>query len=106
KNCVANFLGRGETNGTILKDLLANSFYCVICLDEGEARKVRIYTIFKAITQSGISALLFIRAKRNERECFAHNFLTERSDRQGSATCGRFLFFIFYFLFFSACLVR
>ena len=38
KNCVANFLGRGETNGTILKDLLANSFYCVICLDERMCR--------------------------------------------------------------------
>ena len=34
KYCVANFLGRGETNETILKDLLANSFYRVISLDE------------------------------------------------------------------------
>ncbi len=34
KYCTANFLGRGETNEAILKDLLANSFYCVICLDE------------------------------------------------------------------------
>ena len=38
KYCVANFLGRGETNGTILKDLLANSFYCVVCLDERVCR--------------------------------------------------------------------
>jgi len=32
------FWGRGETNETTLKDLLANSFCCEICLDEGEGR--------------------------------------------------------------------
>ena len=59
KNCVANFLGRGETNGTILKDLLANSFYCVICLDEGEAKKYRIYAIFECLKQGGFLHLFY-----------------------------------------------
>ena len=36
KYCKANFLGRGEINEATLKDLLANSFCCVVCFDEGE----------------------------------------------------------------------
>ena len=35
KYCKANFLGRGEINEATLKDLLANSFCCVVCFDEG-----------------------------------------------------------------------
>ena len=30
------FWGRGETNEATLKDLLANSFCCEVCLDEGK----------------------------------------------------------------------
>ena len=30
------FWGRGEINEATLKDLLANSFCCVVCFDEGE----------------------------------------------------------------------
>ena len=34
---------------------------------------MRIYAIFKTTNQSEILSLLFIRAKRNERECLAHH---------------------------------
>ena len=62
---------------------------------EGKIGKSALYQISDTTLTPEQQAAIERKATRREmakleRECLALNFLTERSDRQGSATCGRF----------------
>ena len=69
KYCAANFWGRGQTNATTLKRLLANAFCCVVCLDDVHRSSQRDNLHFKTVS---FLEAVFLCARRAGRESAFH----------------------------------